>query len=129
MSQSPFYPFRNTTLVFEVEDSTSDDVDKSGNPTPSTKRVTIEAFLKPVKSARKDNYTDYPNLGTSEEYLKGFVVSPESGFPDGVVLLSKTVSAKYRDQDGVFTRTLNLQSSVGADKITGYPIAGIFKIL
>ena len=129
MSQSPFYPFRNTTLIFEIEDSTSDDVDKSGNPTPSTKRVTVEAFLKPVKSSRRDNYTDYPNLSTSEEYLSGFVVSPESGFPNGVALLSKTISAKYRDQEGIFTRTLALQSSVGADKITGFPISGIFKVL
>lgn len=129
MSQSPFYPFRNATLIFEVEDSTSDEIDKSGNPIPSTKLVTVEAFLKPVKSSRKDNYTDYPNLSTSEEYLSGFVVSPESGFPKGVEILSKTVSAKYRDQYGIFTRTLALQSCVEADEITGFPISGIFKVL
>ena len=129
MSQSPFYSFRNSVLIFEVEDLTSDTVDKSGNPVPGKKSVTVEAFLKPVKSAKKDNYTDYPNLSTSEEYLKGFVVSPETGFPVGVSLLNKTISATYRDQKGQFTRTIALQSSVGADLITGYPIAGIFKVL
>lgn len=129
MARSPFYPFRNSTLVFEIEDSSSDDVDKSGNPTPSKKLVTVEAFLKPVKSSRKDNYTEYPNLVTSEEYLSGFVVTPETGFPEGVAVLNKTVKAKYRDQEGVFTRLVALQSSVGADKITGYPISGIFRVL
>lgn len=129
MSRSPFYPFRNSTLVFEVEDSTSDDVDKSGNPTPSTKLVTVEAFLTPTKRVKRVNYTDYPNLSTSEAYVSGFIVTPESGFPDGVAILNKTVSAKYRDQEGVFIRILELQSSVGADKITGYPISGIFQVL
>lgn len=129
MSRSPFYPFRNSTLVFEVEDSNSDDFDKSGNPTPSTKLVTVEAFLTPMKRTRRVNYTDYPNLSTSEAYVSGYIVSPESGFPNGVGILNKTVSAKYRDQEGVFTRILELQSSVGADKITGYPIAGIFQVL
>lgn len=128
MARSKFYPFRNSVLVFEVEDLSSDELDKSGNPTPSKKNIKIEAFLKPVKSNRL-SYKDYPNLGTSEEVLEGYIVSPDNGFPSGVAVLNKTVKATYRDVDGIFTRLISLPSSVKAEKITGYPIKGIFKIL
>lgn len=128
MAKSPFYPFRNSTLVFEVEDESSDDIDSSGNPEPNRVLVTVEAFLKPVKSSRKVNFTTYPNLSISEEYLSGFVVTPETGFPQGVALLNKTVKARYRDQEGIFIRTIALQSCVEADLITGYPISGIFRV-
>lgn len=128
MTESPFYHFRNSTLVFEVESDDSDELDSSGNPQPGKTIVTIEAFLKPVKSARK-KYSDYPNLSTSEEQLTGFIVDPPDGFPLGVSILDKTVRAKYRDQEGEFTRTVSLQSCVEADLITGYPISGIFRII
>ena len=129
MKKSPFYNFRNTVMTFEVEDKTSDTKDSAGNITPKTVRVTIEAFLKPVKRSNVLNYRDYVNLGVSEQFLEGYIVDPMDGYPDGINNLCKTVYAKYRDQLGEFTIMIGLQNSVGADKFTGHPVKGMFKII
>lgn len=125
---SPFYKYRNSILDFEVESDSSDVLDSSGNPQPDKVTLRIEAFLKPVKNNRLKNHIDYPGLGLSELLLDGYIVTPEK-FPNDIKLMDKTIYAKYRDQEGEFIRTINLQSCVGADRLTGYPIAGIFRIV
>lgn len=125
---SPFYKYRNAILEFEVESDSSDVLDSSGNPTPDKVTLRIEAFLKPKKTNRLKNHTDYPGVGLSEWELDGYIVLPEK-FPAGINLMDKTVYAKYRDQEGEFIRTIGLQSCVGADKLTGYPISGIFRVI
>lgn len=129
MKKSPFYSVRNTKLYFEVEDSSSDILDSAGNSIPGKKQVLVEAFLKPVKSNSRVNFENYSNIGLSEEYLEGFLVKPFDGYPDGVNVLSKTVEATYRDQKGEFTVMIKLQNCVKADLMTGYPIAGLFRVI
>lgn len=129
MKRTPFYPIRNSKLTFEVEDSSSDTKDSAGNPIPSKRKIVVEAFLKPIKRSTYLNYENYANLGTSEEFLEGYLVNPSNGYPDGINNLSKTVSALYRDQKGEFTVMISLQNSVKADLITGHPIKGLFKVI
>lgn len=127
-TKSPFYDFRNTILHFEVETTGEDVLDVSGNPQPSKVTLKVEAFMKPVKSkARSGHYQDYPDLGISEQMLEGYAVTPFK-FPASIKILDKTIYAKYRDQEGEFTRLIRLQSSVEADKLTGYPLFGVFKV-
>ena len=126
---SPFLAFKNTVLVFAVEDTGSDVIDSSGNPTPSYKTVKLEAYMKPVvlKSDGKTD-TQYVGANFNETRLRGFLVIPGK-MPNGINHLDKTVEATYRGQKGVFTMRLTLQSSVKADLITGHDLSGTFRVL
>jgi len=126
---SPFLAFKNTVLVFEVEDTGSDVLDSSGNPIPSSKRVKLEAYMKPIV-LRSDRTVDTQYVGANfnESMLKGFLVIPGK-IPKSINHLDKTVEATYRGQKGVFTMMLTLQSSVNADLITGHSLSGMFRVL
>jgi len=126
---SPFLAFKNTVLVFEIEDTGSDVLDSSGNPNPNSKTVKLEAYMKPVvlkSDGRVD--TKYVGANINETRLRGFLVIPDK-MPKGIKHLDKTVEANYRGQRGVFTLNLTLQSSVKADLITGHDLSGTFKVL
>jgi len=126
---SPFLAFKNTVLIFEVEDTGSDVLDSSGNPNPSSKRVKLEAYMKPVVLKSDKNIdTQYVGANFNENMLKGFLVIPGK-MPKGIKHLDKTVEATYRGQKGVFTVMLTLQSSVNADLITGHSLSGMFRVL
>lgn len=131
ITTSPFLEFKNTTLVFEVEDSDNpDSVDAAGNPVPALKDVTVECYLKPTKNKPSGGTSieiakKYPGIDTQGIYVEGFVVS---GVLDGIGIEHATKSATYRGQSGIFVRVVDLQSPVTADHITGKSIRGIFQI-
>lgn len=131
VSTSPFLEFKNTTLVFEVEDTNNpDSVDAAGNPVPTLKDVTVECYLKPIKSVPSGGSNialtkKYPGIDTQGIYVEGFVVS---GSLDGIGIEHATKSATYHGQSGTFVRLVDLQSPVTANNITGQSIRGIFQI-
>lgn len=131
VTASPFLEFKNSTLVFEVEDDDNpDSVDAAGNPFPALKDVTIECYLKPVKinpsgGSNISLTKKYPGIDTQGIYVEGYVVL---GSLDGIGIEHATKSAIYRGQSGVFVRLVDLQSPVTADHVTGKSIRGIFQI-
>jgi hypothetical protein len=130
---TPFLPFKNTTLTFEVDDPLqADQVDSAGNPRPGRKQITIEAFM---KRSRRRLGTDSANINISfagidllSDLIEGFVVSDGGRIPEGITANDRTVYAKYRDQEGIFILLIGLQSSVKAELITGDSIAGLFQV-
>lgn len=125
MARSPFYPFRNTTLVFLIDDVT-DTVDASGNPVPVQREVVLQCFLEPKKSAREYNIPNGQGIGVSESILEGFVVS---GKMTGIKPKDKSISAVYMGQKGEFINLIDLPDPVGASRITGDSIVGLFRLI
>lgn len=127
---TPFEPFKNATLTFLVDDPAAPDtVDSVGNPVPTRGEVVIEAFLKPYTASERARVSDVQGAAENSTYMKGFVTSNNGVMPKGINPGDRSVYAKYRDQEGQFTMTLSMQNQVGADKITGDCLIGIFDIL
>jgi hypothetical protein len=130
---TPFAPFKNSTLVFEVDDPDApDEVDSAGNPKPVKILVTVEAYLRPAKAqyALRNNLADeFPGLNAAAKYMEGFITNNNGDLPIGINPNDRTVEATYRGQPGRFIYFISLKSSVEADQFTGQAINGKFEVL
>jgi hypothetical protein len=128
---NPFDPFANIVISFLVDDPLENDrVDSAGNPLPVKREVTIEAFMKvpKVQYGALETAESFPGLGKNSTRLEGYICG-DGKFPVGVNPLDTSSYCKYRDQLGTFTVLLAMQSSVGADSITGSKIVGVFSVV
>lgn len=131
---TPFYPFRNSILRFEIDDPLAPDTqDSAGNPVPGRKEITVEAFLKSSKrklgTESANINIQFSGLDVLSDIVEGYVTSDNGRMPVGINPNDRTVYAKYRDQEGTFIALIDLQSSVKADLITGDSISGVFQVV
>lgn len=131
---SAFQFLTNTTMEFDVPTGL-DTTDRSGNPVPETERVLVKAYLKPLSSnkAPKEIRDQHP-LDVSAQYLEGYLTS-HSVFPRGIEAGSKAKAVyqgsflgSQKRQVGTVIIYFGLQSSVGADSITGQKIFCVFVV-